>query len=67
MHKRDRIFYTACALSALGLALAFLGFEASLLFFVVAYLLRPALHETGLARQYGEVFDGLWEKWEPRS
>lgn len=49
--KRDKIFYAACGLSLIGTALAFLGFEFSVLLFVCAYLLRPALNEFGLAKQ----------------
>lgn len=54
MIKRDNIFYSACGLSAVGLLLAVLGYDLSLLFFVGAYLLRPALHEFGLAREYAD-------------
>jgi hypothetical protein len=49
--KRDKIFLAACCLSAAGLALALFGYDAGLLLFVAAYLLRPALHEFGLAKQ----------------
>ncbi|MCH7691438.1 MAG: hypothetical protein IIA17_10395 [candidate division Zixibacteria bacterium] len=52
MIKRDKIFYSACGLSGVGLILAFMGYDLSLLLFVAAYLLRPALHEFGLAGQY---------------
>ncbi len=51
MFKRDQIFYAACGLSGVGLVLAVMGYDLSLLFFIAAYLLRPALHEFGLARQ----------------
>lgn len=54
MLKRDRIFYTACGLTSTGLILAILGYDLSLLLFVAAYLLRPALHEFGLARRYAD-------------
>lgn len=54
MLKRDRIFYFACGLSGVGVILAVMGYEFSLLFFVAAYLLRPTLHEFGLARQYAD-------------
>jgi len=54
MLKRDRIFYWACGLSGAGVILAVLGYDLSLMFFVAAYLLRPALHEFGLARQYAD-------------
>ncbi|MCH7878755.1 MAG: hypothetical protein IH914_05530 [candidate division Zixibacteria bacterium] len=54
MIKRDTIFYSACGLSGVGLILAFMGYDLSLLLFVAAYLLRPALHEFGLAKQYAD-------------
>ncbi len=54
MPKRDKILYWACGLSGAGIVLAVLGYDVSLLFFVAAYLLRPALHEFGLARQYSD-------------
>jgi hypothetical protein len=52
MIKRDKIFYSASALCLVGCVLAFMGHESALLFFVAAYLLRPTLHEFGLARQH---------------
>ena len=54
MIKRDKIFYSACGLSGVGLILAFMGYSFSLLLFVGAYLLRPALHEFGLAKRYAD-------------
>lgn len=45
--KQDRIFYAACALSAVGVLLAILGTDYSLVLFVAAYLLRPMLVEFG--------------------
>ena len=54
MIKRDRIFYFASALCVVGAVLAFMGFEFALLLFVAAYLLRPSLHEFGLAKQYAD-------------
>lgn len=54
MFQRDRIFYVACGLCVAGLALAFMGYDLSILLFVAAYLLRPALHEFGLAIQYAD-------------
>ncbi len=54
MIKRDKIFYFACGLSVAGIALFVLGYNFALLFLVAAYLLRPALHEFGLARQYAD-------------
>jgi len=54
MFKRDRIFYIACGLTVIGIFLAIIGKELGLLFFVGAYLLRPSLHEFGLARQYAD-------------
>lgn len=54
MFKRDRIFYFACAISCAGVILAIMGYEFSLLLFVAAYLLRPALHEFGLGKQYAD-------------
>jgi hypothetical protein len=54
MVKRDRIFYSACGLSGLGLILTVMGYEQNLLLFVAAYLLRPVLHEFGLAKQYAD-------------
>lgn len=52
MFKRDKIFYSACGLTLIGIVLAVMGKELGLLFFVGAYLLRPSLHEFGLGRQY---------------
>ena len=52
--KRDRIFYAACCLTGLGVILAAMGFDLGILLFVAAYLLRPALHEFGLAKQYAD-------------
>jgi len=52
--KRDKIFYFACGLCCVGVALAVMGYEFVLLLFVAAYLLRPALHEFGIARQYAD-------------
>ena len=54
MFKRDRIFATACGLTAAGTLLALLGHEVGILLFVAAVLLRPALHEFGLAKQYAD-------------
>jgi len=54
MVKRDKIFYSACGLSAVGIVLAAMDYEFALLLFVAAYLLRPSLHEFGLARQYAD-------------
>jgi hypothetical protein len=54
MIKRDKIFYAACTLSLVGVALAVMGYEFALLLFVAAYLLRPSLHEFGLAKQYAD-------------
>ncbi len=54
MIKRDKIFYSASALSLIGAVLALMGYEFALLLFVAAYLLRPSLHEFGLARQYAD-------------
>ncbi len=54
MIKRDKIFYFASAISLVGIALAVLGYEFALLLFVAAYLLRPSLHEFGLATQYAD-------------
>ncbi len=54
MFKPDKIFYAACGLCAIGLVLALMGYELAILLFVAAYLLRPALHESGLARQYAD-------------
>ncbi len=54
MFKRDRIFYAACGLTGLGVVLAAMGFDLGILLFVAAYLLRPALHEFGLAKQYAD-------------
>ena len=54
MFKRDRIFYSACGLSCVGIVLAVLGYDFALLLFVAAYLLRPSLHEFGLAKQYAD-------------
>lgn len=54
MIKQDKIFYSACGLSGVGLVLAVMGYDLSLLLFVAAYLLRPALHEFGLAKEYAD-------------
>ena len=54
MNKRDKIFYVALALCLAGVVLAVMGFEFALLLFVAAYLLRPSLHEFGLAQQYAD-------------
>lgn len=54
MFKKDKIFYYASLLSGVGIIFAFLGYEFSLLFFIGAYLLRPALYEFGLAKQYAD-------------
>lgn len=54
MIKHDRIFYLACGLSGIGVLLALLGYDLSLLFFVGAYLLRPALREFGMARRFAD-------------
>ncbi len=54
MFKQDKIFYSACGLSCVGIVLAVLGYEFALLFFVAAYLLRPSLHEFGLVKQYAD-------------
>ncbi len=54
MTKRDKIFYSASALCLVGAVLAVMGHEIALLFFVAAYLLRPSLHEFGLAKQYAD-------------
>jgi len=54
MIKRDKIFYSASALSLVGVVLAILGYDFALLLLVAAYLLRPSLHEFGLAKQYAD-------------
>jgi hypothetical protein len=54
MFKRDKIFYSACGLSCVGIVLAVLGYDFALLFFVAAYLLRPSLYEFGLVKQYAD-------------
>lgn len=54
MIKRDKIFYFASALCLVGVVLAVMGYEFALLLFVAAYLLRPSLHEFGLAQQYAD-------------
>jgi hypothetical protein len=54
MNNRDKIFYFASALCIIGVALAVMGYEFALLLFVAAYLLRPSLHEFGLAKQYAD-------------
>ena len=54
MFRRDKIFFFACGLCCVGVALAVMGYEFALLLFVVAYLIRPALHEFGIARQYAD-------------
>lgn len=54
MIRRDKIFVAATALSLVGVILAILGYDFALLLFVAAYLLRPSLHEFGLAKQYAD-------------
>jgi hypothetical protein len=54
MFKRDRIFVIACCLTGAGILLATLGHEVGILLFVAAALLRPAVHEFGLAKQYAD-------------
>ncbi|TFH64724.1 MAG: hypothetical protein E4G91_04900 [Candidatus Zixiibacteriota bacterium] len=54
MIKRDKIFYSACGLSLIGVVLAVMDYDFALLLFVAAYLLRPSLHEFGLAKQYAD-------------
>lgn len=54
MIKRDKIFYAASTLCLVGIALAVMGYEIALLLFVAAYLLRPSLHELGLAKHYAD-------------
>ena len=52
MLKKDKIFYIACDLSVAGIILAFMEQELWFMFFVTACLLRPALHEFSLGKQY---------------
>jgi hypothetical protein len=54
MIKRDKIFYAASALCLVGIVLAVMGYQIALLLFVAAYLLRPSLHELGLAKHYAD-------------
>jgi hypothetical protein len=54
MNRRDKIFYFAFALCLAGVVLAIMGYDFALLLFVAAYLLRPSLHEFGLAKQYAD-------------
>ena len=54
MIKRDRIFYIACGLLAVGIILAFMDEYIALLPLVGAYLLRPTLHALGLAKKYAD-------------
>jgi len=54
MIKRDRIFYIACGLLAVGIVLAVMDQYIALLPLVGAYLLRPTLHALGLARKYAD-------------
>lgn len=54
MNKRDKIFSVALALCLAGAVLAVMGYDFALLLFVAAYLLRPSLHEFGLAQQYAD-------------
>jgi hypothetical protein len=54
MIKRDRVFYVACGFSLIGVVLAVMDYDVALLLFVAAYLLRPSLHEFGLAKQYAD-------------
>lgn len=54
MFKRDRIFYIACCLAAVGLVLALFDLAVAILALVGAYLLRPTLHALGLAKRYAD-------------
>ena len=54
MVKRDRIFYIACGLLALGIILAIMEFPIALLPLVGSYLLRPTLHALGLGKKYAD-------------
>ncbi|MFH1688006.1 MAG: hypothetical protein ABIE70_10880 [bacterium] len=54
MFKRDRIFFAACGVLAVGVVLGVMGYDLALLFIVAAYLLRPALHSFGMAKQYAD-------------
>lgn len=47
--KRDMIFLIAILLACAGVVLTVAGFSAGLLLLVAAILLRPALHECGIA------------------
>ena len=52
MFKRDRIFWWASGIFALGVVLAILEYELALIFIVGAYLLRPTLHVFDLAKGF---------------
>ena len=52
--KRDWIFFSALAIGLIGAGLFASGIAAGLLLIAGAYLLRPALHEFGLARGHAD-------------
>ena len=52
MRRHDSVFYVSWVLVAGAVGLAAAGLNAGILLFVLAYLLRPILHEFGIATQY---------------
>lgn len=52
--KRDKIFYAASGLSAVGILLAVMGSDFSLVLFVAAYLLRPVMMEFGSGVRFAD-------------
>ena len=54
MIKRDRIFYIACGLLAVGIVLAIMDLYVAILPLVGSYLLRPTLHALGVAKKYAD-------------
>ncbi len=54
MFKRDRIFFAACGIFAVGVVLEIMNMDLGLLFLVGAYLLRPTLHAFDLATKFAD-------------
>lgn len=52
MFKRDRIFWWASGIFAIGIILAILEYELAVIFIVGAYILRPTLHAFDLAKGF---------------
>lgn len=52
--KRDWIYFAALAVALAGVGLFVAGITAGILLIAAAYLIRPALHEFGLARGHAD-------------